>query len=210
MTISSTPGALGIVGPSFRAGRLLQFMGSARHIEGGAQLNPGLALRLLPGADEPVAVAGCHHGLVSPLTMNDDGALSFGTIITPAETDTMKTLTGAQPYSCEVVPTDDGCAVSESTPAHRGYWMLLIPYPRDSGTKEYSDGRLPRHRGALHLRHGSRRVPCRRKPRAPEGFALRVREQAGAVRTGPPRSPGAGRLPALVGHQFPFDAGRTH
>lgn len=120
MTISSTPDATGIVGHTFGNGRLLQFVSSARHIGGGAWWNPGLASWLLPGSDEPVAVAGCHHELVFPLTSNDDGALSLGMTTTTAETDTTKILTEAQPSTCEVIWTDDGVAVTEATPGtHR-------------------------------------------------------------------------------------------
>lgn len=126
--------ATGIVDITFGSGRLLQFVSSARHISGGAWLNPGLALRLLPGADEVVTVAGCRHELVSSLTKSGDGGLSFGTSITSAQIDTTETVADGQSYECEIVPTNDGFIVTESTPARIGYRTLLIPYPRDFGT----------------------------------------------------------------------------
>ncbi len=128
--------ATGVVDITFGSGRLLQFVSSVRHLGGGGWLNPGLAFRGTAGMDDVLAVASCRHELVSPLATTEHGGLSFDTTLTLPEDALSGVLEEGQAYRCEVAATDDGIAVTESTPARNGYRTLLVPYPRDFGTGE--------------------------------------------------------------------------
>jgi hypothetical protein len=123
----------GLVDLTFGTGRLLQFVSSARHLAGGGWVNPGLALRSAPGADEVLAVASCTHELVTALHRVGDQSLAYETRLRPGEQQLSEDLVDGQPYRCTVLGTGDGVEVTESTPGWSGHRTLLVPYPCDIG-----------------------------------------------------------------------------
>lgn len=128
--------ATGLVDLTFGSGRLLQFVSSARHLSGGGWLNPGLALRPSAELGDLLALSGCRHEPTVPLVRLSERSLGFESMVRPGAEQTLDDLADGQAYRCEVVGTDTGVQVTESTPGRAYFRTLVIPYPRDVGATE--------------------------------------------------------------------------
>lgn len=118
--------AFGITDLTFGPGRILHFGPSVRHLQTGAFVNIGIALRERSGAAPLDIVARRRHVLDGEIT-SGRAELRLASRVDESP---------GYRYTLTVRLIDDGVEIEETTPGERGEKTLLVPYLRDHGGGE--------------------------------------------------------------------------